>query len=76
MSKLKLALCQIAVGFDKEKNVQKAVKMIQTASQNGSKLVVLPVNSFLNFIKRNASTLLMEQVTLKSTQKLKSLQAL
>jgi predicted amidohydrolase len=46
MSKLKLALCQISVGFDKEKNVQKAIKMIQTASKNGSKLVVLPVSFY------------------------------
>eukprot|EP01080_Neovahlkampfia_damariscottae_P000441 gene441-6854_t len=42
MSKLKLALCQMTVGLDKEKNIQKAITAIRTASKNGSKLVVLP----------------------------------
>jgi len=42
MKKFKLAVCQNKPGFDKEKNVAQAIRMIESASEKGAKLVVLP----------------------------------
>lgn len=41
-SKLKVTLCQMAVGADKAANIAKAVKMISEAAERGSALAVLP----------------------------------
>jgi omega-amidase len=40
--KLKLALCQISVGVDKNLNISRACAAISNAQQMGSNLVVLP----------------------------------
>eukprot|EP01059_Diplonema_ambulator_P028138 TRINITY_DN46865_c0_g1_i1.p1 TRINITY_DN46865_c0_g1~~TRINITY_DN46865_c0_g1_i1.p1 ORF type:complete len:276 (+),score=28.31 TRINITY_DN46865_c0_g1_i1:44-871(+) len=42
MTKLKVALCQLAVGANKAANVQNAVQHIRKAAAEGAKLVVLP----------------------------------
>lgn len=42
MSKFKIALCQLSVTSDKERNIANAREAIEHAAQNGSKLVVLP----------------------------------
>ncbi|MBO8159541.1 carbon-nitrogen hydrolase family protein [Thermosyntropha sp.] len=42
MSKLNVAVCQMKVENDKEKNLKKAEKMIAEAAKKGSELVVLP----------------------------------
>ena len=42
MKKFKLAVCQNKPGFDKEKNVSRAIKMIETAADNGAELITLP----------------------------------
>ena len=41
----RLGLVQLAVGADKEKNVQRACQMIRDAVQKGADMVVLPVRS-------------------------------
>ncbi|MHB8157977.1 MAG: nitrilase-related carbon-nitrogen hydrolase, partial [Desulfocucumaceae bacterium] len=38
----KAAVCQMAVGADKEKNLEKARRMIAGAASGGARLVVLP----------------------------------
>lgn len=42
MSKLKVTLCQIAVGHDRAANLAKAQKFIMEAAKRGSQFVVLP----------------------------------
>lgn len=42
MKKFKLAICQNKPGFDKEKNVAGAIKMIETAARNRAELITLP----------------------------------
>ena len=42
MNKIKLGLCQLKVGYDKEKNISKAVDMIKTSSENNADIVILP----------------------------------
>jgi hypothetical protein len=44
LKKLKLSLIQLNVGFDKQKNIDRAIGEIKKAKQLGSKLVVLPVS--------------------------------
>uniref|UniRef100_A0A1D2ADS7 CN hydrolase domain-containing protein n=1 Tax=Auxenochlorella protothecoides TaxID=3075 RepID=A0A1D2ADS7_AUXPR len=41
-SKFKLALCQLAVGADKERNIQHARQVIDRAAGEGARLVILP----------------------------------
>jgi len=40
-----MALVQLAVGADKEKNVARAATFVKEAAANGASLVVLPVSS-------------------------------
>lgn len=40
--KFKIAICQMSVTSDKERNVKKAIDMITEASRNGAEIVVLP----------------------------------
>lgn len=40
----KIALCQLSVTTDKEKNIARAKKAIEDAAQQGAKLVLLPVS--------------------------------
>lgn len=42
IKKFKLAICQNKPGYDKNKNVEKAVCMITKAAKNNAKLVILP----------------------------------
>jgi predicted amidohydrolase len=42
MEKMKVALCQMNVVEDKEKNIQKAIAMISTARKKGADLAILP----------------------------------
>ncbi|XXG51376.1 hypothetical protein AAC387_Pa02g5164 [Persea americana] len=42
MSKFNIALCQLSITSDKERNIPHAREAIEHAAQNGSKLVVLP----------------------------------
>lgn len=42
MKDFKLAVCQMAVTDDKQKNIEKSVCMIREAVANGAELVVLP----------------------------------
>ena len=42
MKDFKLAVCQMAVTDDKQKNIEKSVCMIREAAANGAELVVLP----------------------------------
>lgn len=39
---MKIGICQIEVGDDKDKNIEKAENMIKEAADNGSDIVVLP----------------------------------
>lgn len=45
VSKLKIALVQMAVGADKVANLRKAVQAVREASENGANIVALPVSS-------------------------------
>lgn len=42
MKKIKIALCQMNVVDDKEKNIQKAIKMIKEAKKENSDIAILP----------------------------------
>lgn len=42
MTEFKLALIQLHVTADKKNNVERALKLIETAKSNGAKLVALP----------------------------------
>ncbi|WP_054697385.1 carbon-nitrogen hydrolase family protein [Syntrophomonas palmitatica] len=42
MSKIKLAVCQMRVGNDKQQNLKRAGEMIENAVNNGAEMVVLP----------------------------------
>ncbi|WP_101772451.1 carbon-nitrogen hydrolase family protein [Peptostreptococcus faecalis] len=42
MKDFKVAVCQIKTCDNKKKNIEKAIKMIEEAAQNGAELVVLP----------------------------------
>lgn len=42
MKNFKLAVCQMMTGKDKDKNIEKAINMINEAADNGAELVVLP----------------------------------
>lgn len=44
LSKLKIALVQMAVGPDKAANLKKAVEFVREASKNGANIVSLPVS--------------------------------
>ena len=58
IKKFKLAICQIKPGFDKQKNVENAICMIEKAVKNHSQLVVLPEMFYypyeVEFIKKIA----------------------
>ena len=45
VSKLKIALVQMAVGADKVANLRKAVQAVKEATRNGANIVALPVSS-------------------------------
>ena len=40
--KFKIALCQINVGFDKEKNMEKAEEFVREAAKSGAEIIALP----------------------------------
>lgn len=42
MKNFKVAVCQLLTTEDKKKNIEKAVKMIEEAAENGAKLIALP----------------------------------
>lgn len=42
----KIALCQLSVTEDKERNIVHARKAIQEAAEKGAELVLLPVSSY------------------------------
>mgnify|MGYP002775562215 FL=1 len=44
----KIALCQLAVTSDKDNNIAHAQEKIESAAENGAKLIVLPVFSALS----------------------------
>jgi len=46
VSKLKIALVQMAVGADKAANLRKAVQAVREASKNGANIVTLPVSRY------------------------------
>jgi hypothetical protein len=46
MSKLNIALCQLFIGMDKDKNIQNSINKIIEASEKGAELIVLPVLSY------------------------------
>ena len=46
VSKLKIALVQMAVGADKAANLRKAVQAVREASKNGANIVTLPVSCY------------------------------
>jgi len=41
----KIALCQLAVTSDKERNIAHARSVIEAAADNGAQLILLPVSS-------------------------------
>lgn len=54
----KIALCQLSVTADKEKNIARARKAIEEAADKGAKLVVLPVSNLISTVV-NCSRLLL-----------------
>ncbi len=39
---MKIALCQMKVGFDKKQNIAHSLKLIREARENGAKMIILP----------------------------------
>ncbi len=76
IKQFKIALCQIKPGYDKNKNVESAIRMITKASYNNAQLILLPeifyypyeIKLIKNIAEDNKETLIKLQDTAKKNK--------